>query len=306
MIVQTAGTTGCRTEVIECVPNFSEGRDAAKVRAIVAAIESAPGVLLAGYESDQDHNRSVVTFAGEPEAVLEGAIRGVGKAAELIDLNTHRGVHPRVGAADVIPFVPMEGATLADCIVIAHRAGEEIWRRFGVPVYFYEAAARIPERKRLERVRRRGFDGKPPDIGAIPAHASAGAAVVGARDFLIAYNINLATPDPAIAQAIARKIRESSGGFPFVKAMGRYLASRNCAQISMNLTNFAQTPLDLVYKAIADEAGRNATSIASSQIVGFIPRRAFEMFPEFFRRAENFDESRVIETRIATMKKSAG
>ena len=292
--------------VIECVPNFSEGREAAKVRAIVAAIESARGVLLAGYESDQDHNRSVVTFAGEPEAVLEGAIRGAGKAAELIDLNAHRGVHPRVGAADVIPFVPMEAATLADCIAIAHRAGEEIWRRFGVPVYFYEAAARTLERKRLERVRRRGFDGKPPDIGTIPAHATAGAAVVGARDFLIAYNINLATPDPAIAQAIARKIRESSGGFPFVKAMGRYLASRNCAQISMNLTNFAQTPLDLVYKAIADEAGRNATSIASSQIVGFIPRRAFEMFPEFFRRAENFDESRVIETRIARMKESAG
>ncbi|HTS76875.1 MAG TPA: glutamate formimidoyltransferase [Bryobacteraceae bacterium] len=292
--------------VIECVPNFSEGRDAAKVRAIVAAIESARGVLLAGYESDQDHNRSVVTFAGEPEAVLEGAIRGAGKAAELIDLNAHRGVHPRVGAADVIPFVPMEAATLADCIAIAHRAGEEIWRRFGVPVYFYEAAARTLERKRLERVRRRGFDGKPPDIGTIPAHATAGAAVVGARDFLIAYNINLATPDPAIAQAIARKIRESSGGFPFVKAMGRYLASRNCAQISMNLTNFAQTPLDLVYKAIADEAGRNATSIASGQIVGFIPRRAFEMFPEFFRRAENFDESRVIETRIARMKESAG
>jgi len=292
--------------VIECVPNFSEGREAAKVRAIVAAIESARGVLLAGYESDQDHNRSVVTFAGEPEAVLEGAIRGAGKAAELIDLNAHRGVHPRVGAADVIPFVPMEAATLADCIAIAHRAGEEIWRRFGVPVYFYEAAARTLERKRLERVRRRGFDGKPPDIGTIPAHATAGAAVVGARDFLIAYNINLATPDPAIAQAIARKIRESSGGFPFVKAMGRYLASRNCAQISMNLTNFAQTPLDLVYKAIADEAGRNATSIASGQIVGFIPRRAFEMFPEFFRRAENFDESRVIETRIARMKESAG
>lgn len=291
--------------MIECVPNFSEGSNQANVRAIVAAIESARGVLLLGYESDEDHNRSVVTFAGEADAVLEGAIRGAGKAAELIDLSVHRGVHPRVGAADVIPFVPMENATLADCVVLAHRAGEEIWRRFRVPVYFYEAAARTPERRRLERVRRRGFDGKPPDIGDVAAHSTAGAAVVGARDFLIAFNINLATPDAAVAQAIARKIRESSGGFPFVKAMGRHLASLNCAQVSMNLTNFAETPLDLVYRTIVEEAARHSTAIASSRLIGFIPRRAFEMFPQFFARAENFDESRVIETRIATIKASA-
>jgi glutamate formiminotransferase len=287
--------------VIECVPNFSEGRNAATVREIVTAIESVRGVLLLGLESDADHNRSVVTFAGPAEAVLEGAIRGAGVAAERIDLRKHEGVHPRVGAADVIPFVPLENATIADCVSIAHRAGAEIWRRFGVPAYFYEAAAFSENRRRLERVRRPGFDGRPADVGDIAAHASAGASVIGARDFLIAFNVNLATADVEVAQAIARKIRESSGGFPFVKAMGRYLKSRDCAQISMNFTNFAATPLDRVYAAIHEEA-----PVASCQLVGFIPRHAFEMFPDFFRRAENFDESRVIETRIATMKASVG
>ncbi len=287
--------------MIECVPNFSEGRNVATVREIVAAIESVHGVLLLGWESDADHNRSVVTFAGPEEAVLEGAIRGAGTAAQLIDLREHTGVHPRVGAADVIPFVPLENATMEDCVRIAHRAGQEIWRRFGVPAYFYEAAALTENRRRLERVRRPGFDGQPADIGDIAAHPSAGASVIGARDFLIAFNVNLVTADAGVARAIAREIRESSGGFPFVKAMGRYLPSRNCAQVSMNFTNFAATPLDQVYAAICHNA-----EVASCQLVGFIPRRAFEMFPDFFRRAENFDESRVIETRIATMKTSVG
>ncbi len=279
--------------MIECVPNFSEGRDAANVRAIVDAIQSVEGVLLLGYESDADHNRSVVTFAGPPEAVLEGAVRGAGRAADLIDLTQHEGVHPRVGAADVIPFVPLSGATLADCVEIAHRAGREIWSRFGVPVYFYESAALDPGRKRLEKVRRRGFDGKPPDVGDLAAHPKAGASVVGARDFLIAFNVNLATPDVAVAQNIAKTIRESSGGFPFVKAMGRYLASRACAQISMNLTNFRETDLDAVFEAIRAEA-----PVASCQLIGFVPREAYEMFPVFFDRAENFTPSRVIETRM--------
>lgn len=271
------------------------------MREIVAAIESVRGVLLLGWESDADHNRSVVTFAGPEEAVLEGAILGAGAAAERIDLRLHQGVHPRVGAADVIPFVPLKNATIDDCVRIAHRAGEEIWRRFGVPAYFYEAAALSENRRRLERVRRREFDGKPPDIGEIAAHPSAGAAVIGARDFLIAFNVNLSTPDVGVAQAIARQIRESSGGFPFVKAMGRFLESRNCAQVSMNFTDFAATPLDQVYAAIRAEA-----AVGSCQLVGFIPRHAFEMFPDFFARAENFDESRVIETRIATIKESVG
>jgi glutamate formiminotransferase len=291
--------------VIECVPNFSEGRDAAKVRAIVDAISSA-GLLVLGWESDADHNRSVVTFAGAPDAVLEGAIRGVGRAAELIDLNAHRGVHPRVGAADVVPFVPLAGSTIEECVQIAHRAGPEIWNRFGVPVYFYEAAATVPERQRLERVRRRGFDGRPPDVGDVAAHPTAGGSIVGARGILIAFNVNLATADTGIADAIARKIRESSGGFPFVKAMGRYLTSRACAQVSMNLTNFAEIPMDRLYAAIEETAQALGTGVLATQLVGFVPRRAYDMAPAFFERAENFDESRVIETRLATMEASAG
>ena len=254
-------------------------------------------MLLLGWESDVDHNRSVVTFAGDPHAVLEGAVRGAGRAAELIDLTAHQGVHPRVGAADVIPFVPLEGSTMEECVALANRAGEEIWRRFRVPVYFYEAAAKIPGRQRLENVRRPGFDGRPPDLGDSRAHATAGASIVGARGFLIAFNVDLATTDLETAKAIARKIRESSGGFPFVKAIGRYLPSRGCAQVAINFTNFAETPLERVYQAIAA-----AAPVRSCQLVGFIPRRAFEMAPDFFRRAENFNDSRIIETRIDALK----
>jgi glutamate formiminotransferase len=284
--------------VIECVPNFSEGRDESKVRAIVDAIAAAPRVKILGWESDVDHNRSVVTFAGEPADVMEGAIRGAGKAAELIDLNHHQGVHPRVGAADVIPFVPLQGGTMEQCVAIAHQAGEEIWRRFGIPVYFYESAARRENRKRLERVRRSGFDGAPPDIGDIAAHPMAGASVVGARGFLIAYNVNLGTQDANIARHIARKIRESSGGFRFVKAMGLYLPSRNCAQVSMNLTNFAEIPMEQVYQAVTNEAAALGTAIRSSQLIGLIPQRAFDLAPDFFRHAANFDATRVIETQL--------
>jgi glutamate formiminotransferase len=273
------------------------------MRSIVEAIGSAEGVLVLGWEMDRDHNRSVVTFAGVPEAVMEGAIRGAGRAAELIDLSRHEGVHPRVGAADVIPFVPLEGGTIEQCVDTAHRAGQEIWDRFHVPVYLYESAANVAGRKRLERVRRPGFDGLPPDIGDIAANPTAGAAVVGARQLLIAFNINLATSDVKIAQAIAKKIRESSGGFPFVKAIGLPLASRECAQVSMNFVNFAEAPFDEVWDAVVREAVRLGTSIASSQLIGFVPRRAYEQAPQFFERAENFNESRILETRIAQLVK---
>jgi glutamate formiminotransferase len=284
--------------MLECVPNFSEGHDAGVVRAIVEEIRNAPGVLVLGSESDRDHNRSVVTFAGSPDELVEAAVRGAGKAAELIDLTKHRGEHPRVGAADVIPFIPLEGSNMDDAIAAADRAGTEIWRRSGVPVYFYEAAARRPERKRLENVRRKGFDGLPPDIGTIAAHPTAGACMLGARGFLIAYNVDLETPDPEVARTIARRIRESSGGFRYVKAMGLYLPSRNCAQVSMNLVNYPETPLDDLFGAIEGEAAKLGTLVASGELIGFIPRRAFEMAPEFFRRAANFDESRIIENRI--------
>jgi len=284
--------------VIECVPNFSEGRDGAKVEAIADGIQSAPGVLVLGWELDPDHNRSVVTFVGEPAAVLEGALRGVGRAAELIDLQLHHGIHPRVGAADVVPFIPLENSTMADCVDVAHRAGAAIWARYGVPVYFYEAAARHPHRRHLQNVRRREFDGAPPDVGDIAAHPTAGASMVGSREFLIAYNINLATQNAAVAQEIARRVRHSSGGFPFVKALGLYLPSRGCAQVSMNLTNFSAIPFEDLYQAVSREAENLKTRVASSELIGFVPRRAFEMAPEFFTRAENFDSSRILETRI--------
>jgi glutamate formiminotransferase len=287
--------------VLECVPNFSEGRDAAVVCAIADAIAGTPGVLMLGGESDTDHNRGVITFAGPADAVIEGAVRGAGKAKDLIDLSSHAGVHPRVGATDVIPFVPLDGSGMGEAVAAAHRAGEEIWRRHGIPVYFYEQAARRPERERLERVRRKEFDGAPPDIGDIAAHATAGASMVGARGFLIAYNVLLRTRDAGIARTIARQIRESSGGFRHVKAMGLYLPSRDCAQVSMNLTNFAETPLYLLYEMIAAVAHRMGTEVAAGEIIGLIPRRAYEMAPEFFEKAENFTESRILEARIAEL-----
>ncbi len=293
--------------MLECVPNFSEGRNPEIVRAIADAIAQTPEVLLLGWESDPDHNRSVMTFAGPPNAVVEAAVNGAGKAAELIDLSGHQGVHPRVGTADVIPFVPLdastmiEGSTMEDAVKAAYQAGEEIWRRHGIPVYFYEHAARSVGRKRLEKVRRKEFDGAPPDVGNLAEHPKAGASMVGARGFLIAYNVQLATRDSAVAQQIARKIRQSSGGFPHVKAMGLYLASRDCAQVSMNLTNFEQTPLDRVYETIAADARKHGTEATAGEIIGFIPRRAYEMAPEFFHRAENFSESRILEARIAEL-----
>jgi glutamate formiminotransferase len=287
--------------MIECVPNFSEGRDTAVVREIAAAISAVAGVTLLGWEADADHHRSVITFAGPPDAVREGAVLGVGAAAARIDLSQHHGVHPRVGAADVVPFVPLEGSTLEACVAIAHQAGEQIWERFRVPVYFYEAAALAPERRLLQNVRRKGFDGKPPDIGDLATHPTAGAVMVGARHFLIAYNVNLATPDVTIAQAIAKEIRESSGGFRFVKAMGLHLDSLDRAQVSMNLTNFAEIPLDRLYETIAQEAAHLRTSIVESELIGFVPKAAFEKSPDFFRRTRGFTESRIIENRVGSL-----
>ena len=306
--------------MVECVPNFSEGRDLAKVREIAAAIEATPGVLLLGWEADADHNRSVITFAGPLDAVVEAAVRGVGRAAELIDLRDHVGAHPRIGAADVVPFVPLDllsaspgcesvvfgkdqeaGENLADCARAAHRAGEEIWQRFGIPSYFYEAAALKPERARLEKTRRKGFDGSPPDVGDIPAHPTAGACMIGARRILIAYNVDLETKDQQVAQEIAKKVRESSGVFRYVKAMGLYLPSRDCAQVSMNLTRYEEIPLMDLLRAIDEEAVRLGMRAGAGELIGMIPRRAFEMAPEFFQRAANFDAGRIIETRILTL-----
>src|SRR6476646_3850562 len=257
--------------LVECVPNFSEGRDKAKVDAIVEAMKM-DGVFLLDREMDADHNRCVITLVGEREAIQEAAIRGVGKAAELIDLNQHQGAHPRMGASDVIPFIPIDGVTIEDCVAMARHVGEQIWKRFQIPVYFYEAAATKPERTNLENIRRGQFEGirdeiatnpaRLPDFGEARIHATAGATVVGARKPLIAYNVNLNTSDVEVAKKIAKRIRFSTGGFRFVKGMGLLLKERNQAQVSMNLTDYEQTSIELVFETVKREAERFGVSVA--------------------------------------------
>lgn len=296
-------------QLIECVPNFSEGRDAGKIDAIAAAILAEPDVALLDRESDADHNRSVLTFVGPPRAVAGAAYRAVEKAAELIDLTRHEGAHPRIGAADVVPFVPIEGVTLEECVRLAEELGAAVWDRLRIPVYLYEAAARRPDRTNLENIRRGQFEAllsemgkvpsRDPDIGEPRCHPTAGAMVTGARKFLIAYNVNLATSDLTVAQKIARTIRFSSGGFRYVKAMGVMLASRNLAQVSINLTDFEQTPLHLVFETVRREAERYGVSVAGSEIVGLIPRKAIELAADYFLRLENFRPGSILENRIA-------
>ena len=295
--------------IVECVPNFSEGRDAAKVDAIIEAIRSVRGIAILDRELDADHNRSVVTFAGPATAVVEAAFRGVERAVGLIDLRHHTGVHPRIGACDVVPFVPVEGVTLDDCVRLANELAQRLWERLHVPVYLYEAAARRPDRVNLENIRRGQFEGlredvrtnpdRRPDFGDAELHPSAGATVVGARKFLIAYNINLNTADVEIAKRIAKAIRFSSGGFRYVKSMGVPLASRNLAQVSMNLTDFEQTPIHRVFEAVRAEAARYGAAIVGSEIVGLIPKRALEMTAEWYLQVENFHPSLVLENRLA-------
>jgi len=272
--------------IIECVPNFSEGRDATVVTRIADAIASVEGVAILNQTSDRDHNRSVFTFAGAPEPVAEAAFRAIECAVSLIDLSRHAGVHPRVGAADVVPLVPVSGVSLEFCAQLAAQLGERVWRELRVPVYLYEAAARRQDRANLANIRRGRFEklreevrhnpARLPDFGEPALHPTAGACVIGARPFLIAFNINLATADVEIARKIARKIRASSGGLPAVKALGLYLESRGQAQVSTNLTNFEVTPLCAIVDAVRAEAERCGVSIQSTELIGLIPRKALE------------------------------
>lgn len=296
------------TTLVECVPNFSEGRDASKVDAIVNAMK-IEGVFLLDREMDADHNRCVITIVGDRDAIQEAAIRGVGKAAELIDLTMHQGAHPRMGAADVVPFIPIEGVTIEDCVAMARHVGEQIWKRHQIPVYLYEAAATSPERQNLENIRRGQFEGiraeiatnpaRRPDFGELRVHATAGATVVGARKPLIAYNVFLNTPDVDIAKKIAKTIRASNGGFRFVKGAGFLV--RGQAQVSMNLTDFEQTPIHRVFEAVKREAARYGVSPVSSEIVGLIPKKALEQAAEWFLQVENFDSSLILENRLASV-----
>ena len=294
--------------LIECVPNFSEGRDPAKVSAIVEAMRSVPGVYVLDQEMDADHNRCVITLAGEPDAVGEAALLGAGRAMELIDMNVHTGAHPRVGATDVLPFIPIEGVTIEDCVALARRVGNELWKRYRIPVFFYEAAAMRPDRVNLESIRRGQFEGlrdamkrnldRQPDVGEPKLHPTAGVTVVGARKFLIAYNVNLNTPDVGIANKIAKAIRFSSGGLRYVKSMGVELKARNLAQVSINLTDFEQTPMHRVYETVKREAERYGAVPVGSEIVGLIPKKAIEMAADYFLQLENFSPVQVFENKL--------
>jgi len=294
--------------VIECVANFSEGTDVKKVKAIVSSMHVA-GVHLLDWSMDADHNRSVVTMAGEPAAIVEAAVRGVGKAAELIDLTKQHGVHPRIGAADVVPFVPISGIKLENCALLARQAGLEIWRRFNVPVFFYEAAAARPDRANLEDVRKGQFEGlqeavrkevaRRPDLGGPGLHPTAGACAVGARKFLIAYNIYFDSADVAIARAIAREIRAASGGLKGVKAMGVMAHGR--AQLSMNITDFEAMPISQVYKTVARLALRYKTQIAEGEVIGLIPEAACERESDWMRHLSGFDPTtKILERRLGS------
>lgn len=295
-------------QVVECVPNFSEGKDARRVEAIVAAMR-VDGVRLLDWSMDADHNRSVVTLAGEPAAMVEAAIRGVGKAVELIDLTKQEGVHPRIGAADVIPFVPISGIKLEHCALLARQAGLEIWRRFGVPVFFYEAAAARPDRANLEDVRRGQFEGlkeavrkeaaRRPDLGGPGLHPTAGACAVGARKFLVAYNIYFDSSEVAMARSIAREIRAASGGLKGLKAMGVLAHGR--AQLSMNITDFEATPLSVVYQAVTRLAQRHKATVAEGEIIGLIPEAACERESEWMRQLAGFNpQTKILEHRLGS------
>ena len=294
--------------VVECVPNFSEGQDLKKVKAIVSSMR-ADGVRLLDWSMDADHNRSVVTMAGEPAAVVEAAIRGVGRAAELIDLTRQEGVHPRIGAADVVPFVPISGIKLENCALLARQAGLEIWRRFSVPVYFYEAAAARPDRANLEDVRKGQFEGlkeavrkeaaRRPDLGGPGLHPTAGACAVGARKFLVAYNIYFESSDVAMVRAIAREIRAASGGLKGVKAMGVLAHGR--AQLSMNITDYEAMPISQVHKAVAGLALRHKAQIAEGEVIGLIPEAACERESDWMRQLSGFDPmTKILEHRLGS------
>jgi len=292
--------------LVECVPNFSEGRRPEIVSQIAAAISAIKSACVLDTHIDPDHNRSVITFVAPPETVVEAAVNAVRRASELVDMRTHQGEHPRLGATDVLPFVPVRGVTMDDCVRIAHEAGAVISRDLSIPVYFYERAALREERVNLEDVRRGALEllreqittnpDRAPDIGPAQVHESAGAIAVGARPFLIAFNVILRTDDIAVARQIARTIRARNGGLPFVKALGFRLHTRGLVQVSMNLVNYEVTGMSAVYDAVRCESDRLAIEINSTEIVGLVPRAAMD------RTAPFFSETKILEHQIGLCK----
>jgi glutamate formiminotransferase len=295
--------------LVECVPNFSEGRRPETVEQIAAAIAAVRTACVLDTHIDPDHNRSVITFVASPEYVVDAAVQAVKRAAELIDMRTHRGEHPRLGATDVLPFVPVSQVTMDDCVRLAHEAGKRIASELSIPVYFYERAARRPDRVNLEDVRRGALEllreqistnpERAPDEGLPVVHETAGAIAVGARPFLIAFNVVLRTDDILIARQIAKAIRARSGGLPFVKALGFQLATRRFVQVSMNLVNYEVTGMDAAYNAIVQETQRLGVEIDSAEIVGLVPQAALNREAAYFSKLENFSETKVLENQIA-------
>jgi len=293
--------------LIECIPNVSEGRRASVIDGIADRLRGVPGLSLLDFSSDPSHNRSVYTMVGSAESIEAGVLTLFERALTEIDLRAHKGEHPRLGAVDVVPFVPIEGATMADCIALAKRVGTTVADRFGVPVYLYEEAAAQPARRNLEDIRRGEFEGLAakmqsaewtPDFGPHAPHPSAGASVVGARMALIAYNINLATDRLDVAKKIAAAIRHSSGGFRFVKAAGFKLEDRGIVQVSMNLTNYEKTPVFRVFETVKREAERYGVAVLESEIVGLIPSAALLATAEHFLQIEGFKPEQVLENKL--------
>ncbi|HYO64344.1 MAG TPA: glutamate formimidoyltransferase [Pyrinomonadaceae bacterium] len=302
--------------VVECVPNFSAGRSAEVVARLAEAVESAGEAVVLDEHVDPDHNRSVITFVATPEAAVEAAVRAVALASELIDLREHAGQHPRIGATDVLPFVPVRGVTMEECARLAHAAGRRIWDELRIPVYFYESAALRPDRVNLEDVRRKGFEqlrdeiardpARAPDVGEARLHESAGATAVGARRLLVAYNINLRTEDVGVARRIARAARGRDGGLRYLKALGFALPERGLTQVSMNLVNFERTQLHHVFEFVRREAERWGVEVAGSEIVGLVPQAALDRAAEYYLRAENFTPDAVLENRITAALRRRG
>ena len=294
--------------LVECVPNFSEGRKSERVRLIAEAISAVETACVLDMHIDPDHNRSVITFVASPQRVVDAAVNAVRRASELIDMRVHQGEHPRLGATDVLPFVPVRGVTMDDCVHLAHAAGKIIANELAIPVYYYERAALRPDRVNLEDVRRGALEllreqittnpDRAPDEGPAQVHDSAGAIAVGARPFLIAFNVILRTTDIAVARHIARTIRARNGGLPFVKALGFRLHTRALVQVSMNLVNYEVTGMTAVYDAIRREADVLGVKIESAEIVGLVPRNALDRNAAYFTKLENFSEARILEHQI--------
>jgi len=295
-------------KLIECVPNFSEGRKQEVIRAIADAIKSTPGVTLLDVESNQDHNRSVISFVGEPGPVKDAALASAAKAIDLIDLNKHKGEHPRMGAVDVVPFVPLSGATMEDCVSLARDFGRELGARFHIPVFLYEEAATVPERRNLADVRAGEFEGlrekigkdpaKKPDYGPEMIHPTAGATAVGAREILIAYNVDLGTTDLGIAKKIAHELRSKDGGLAYVKALGFELKQKRQVQVSMNVTDYHKSQLFKAYELVKLFADRYGVPVVGSEIVGLTPMDALVDSAEFYLRLEDFNREQILEKRL--------